>query len=135
MRRLLWPLALILVCGGLVLAQDESPAQLKQDYEDAREKLKQAQERKNELSTQLADVQKRLDATQAKLDDASRAAADYARNTFFLRAHYAAWHDFVSHYPKIEHQWEIYLADGAVSSSPAATQELFDTNWPLPSGN
>ena len=134
MRRLLWPLTLVFLCGGLVLAQDEPPAQLKQKYDDALEKLKQAQERKNELSTQLADVQKRLDTTQAKLDEATRAAADYARNTFFLRAHYAQWHDFVSRYPKIEHQWEIFLADGAITSPPA-TQELIDTNWPFPATN
>jgi hypothetical protein len=131
MRRLLW--VLVLSCGSVAYGQTElKPDEIKKMYDDALVRMKDAQERKNALAAQLADVQKQLDTTQAKLDEANRAAADYARKTFFLRAHYAAWQEFIRHYPAIERQWEIFLAGGTRSTTaPSTTQELIDMEWPL----
>src|SRR5271169_6264329 len=106
MRRLLC--VVVLSCGALAFGQDEpKPDELKKMYDEAKVQLRQAQERKNELASQLADVQKKLDVAQSKLDDTSRASADFSRKTFFLRAQYAAWREFISHNPKIEHQWDV----------------------------
>ena len=130
MRRLMWVAAMALSCG-LVFGQDEPQADYKKMYADALVQLRQAQERKNELALQKADVEKKLDAVQAKLDDANRLAATYAGKTFFLRAHYAAWQEFISHSPKIEQQWDIFLAGASESTTSPTTQQLIDTNWPL----
>jgi len=136
MRRLHWATATVLLCGGLVFGQGEPQPDYKKMYDDALVQLRQAQERKNDLAIQLTDAKKQLASDQTKLDEASRAAADFARKTFFLRAHYAAWQEFIGHYPNIQHQWEIFLAGGSDATQPAvgpatATQELIDTDWPL----
>jgi hypothetical protein len=130
MRRLTWVAAMALSCG-LVFAQDEPQADYKKMYADALVQLKQAQERKNELALEKADVEKKLDSVQTKLDEANRVAAGYAGKTFFLRAHYAAWQEFVSHSPKIQQQWDIFLAGASESTTSPTTQQLIDTDWPL----
>jgi hypothetical protein len=134
--RLRWAVATVLLCGGLVFGQGEPQPDYKKMYDDAVVQMRQAQERKNDLADQLTDAKKQLAIDQAKLDEASRTAGDFARRTFFLRAHYAAWQEFIGHYPKVQHQWEIFLAGESETILPttapaATTQELIDTEWPL----
>ncbi len=136
MRRFLWA-GILLLSAAAVLGQDElKPDQLKKMYDEALVQLNKAQDRKNELQTEndrlnarLADLQKQLDATKAKLDDANREAGEFAQKTFYLRAHYAAWRMFIERFPNLKQQWEIYLEDG--SSSPRKWPDVMDPDWPL----
>src|SRR6476620_6673920 len=103
MRALVWVAAALVLSAGFALAQDaSSPEQLKKLYDDALAQLKAAQDRKNELAQQneqltakVEELQKQLDQVKGEVLDLKRRDAESAEKSFFLRSHFAAWHDFV----------------------------------------
>jgi outer membrane murein-binding lipoprotein Lpp len=127
-------LVVLLSVGGVASGQDSpQPDQLKKMYDEVLGQLRQAQDRKNELAAEndklnarVADLQKQLDTAKLKIDEANRAAAEFAERTFFLRSYYATWQEFIHHYPKLEARWQVYLEGGVASPWP-----LMDKDWPL----
>ena len=96
-----------------VFAQDQAnPEDLNNKYQDALAQLKAAQDRKNELATENEQLKARIAELERQADEHRRAAAEYANNTFFLRAHFAAWQTFIDRYPQLKSRWRVFLEGG-----------------------
>ena len=94
-------------------AQDQAnPEDLNNKYQDALAQLKAAQDRKNELATENEQLKARIAELERQADEHRRAAAEYANNTFFLRAHFAAWQTFIDRYPQLKSRWRVFLEGG-----------------------
>ncbi len=120
------------------------PDQLKKMYDDALAQLKDAQNRKNELSSEveklkaanaklaerLAQLEKQLTATDAENAQLKDEQANWAGQTFNLRAHYAAWQAFIRLYPAMGIRWHYYLEHSFPTSTPDAIP-LLDGGWPF----
>src|SRR3954453_5674667 len=111
-----WAAAVFVLAAGLALpavpARAQDAGQWKKSYEGGIEKLKAAQERKNQLATeneklvqQLDAAKKELAAAKARVEELSRTDADHAEKTFFLRSHYMAWQQFVGHDLDLQARW------------------------------
>ena len=118
-------------------AEDEpKPEQLKQMYQDTLSQLKNAQERKTQLAaeneqlkTKVAELEKQLQANQARSADLEKQAAGHAEKTFFLRSHYAAWQEFLHRYPRLEIRWKLFLEDEALTPRHDVAP-FVDPEWP-----
>jgi septal ring factor EnvC (AmiA/AmiB activator) len=116
-------------------AQDEpKPEQLKKMYDEALSQLKSVQDRRNQLANeneQLAakvkELEARLATAQAEAAELRKEAAGYAEKTYYLRAHYAAWREFLQRYPEIVSRWRLFL--GSNLSTPRPTNET--DAWPF----
>ena len=134
-----WGVIILLAGATAAWGQDQpNPDQLRRMYDDARNQLKQAQDRKNELAAEndklnarVADLQKQLDAARLKIDDAARASAEEARRTFSARSELGAWQAFISADPKLELRWQLFLENAG--PSPRLLDQL-DPSWPWASG-
>ncbi|MGD0138286.1 MAG: hypothetical protein ABSD28_05375 [Tepidisphaeraceae bacterium] len=116
----------VLMFAGTVRGQDVKPDELK----NMRAELKAAQDRKAELSTRVAELEKQNQAQAAQLEEMKRQAADVADRTLFLSAHYAAWTQFIAASPPIKMRWELF--EQTVASANAPPSPIFmDPNWPL----
>jgi uncharacterized protein YlxW (UPF0749 family) len=127
---------------GLVasVARAQAPAKyedLKNAYDSAVGSLKAAQEAKNqlaqkneELTKQVAELQKQLDAANKDRDELQRQANTYAERTFNLRSHYAAWQDFVKKYPSLAARWKVFL-DAELLKGGDPMPALIDPVWPF----
>ena len=124
--------AVVIVAAGLVLAmpraaraQDQPTAdEMDKKYQDALAQLKAAQDRKNELATENEQLKARLAELEKQLNERNREAADWARQTFFLRSHYASWHAFIERYPQLATRWKAFLETDLLS--PLAMPDLID---------
>ncbi len=139
MRVSVYALAAVLLSTAVVFAQDEiKPEQLKTMYDNALVQLKLAQERKNELATQnaklTADIEalkKQAEADRNELLELRRHVAEDADRSFFLRAHRAAWENFIKGYPQLMARWKAYLEAAPLGGSRSDLSETVDSNWPL----
>jgi septal ring factor EnvC (AmiA/AmiB activator) len=107
-------------------AQDVKPDELK----NMRAELKAAQDRKAELSTRVAELEKQNQAQAAQLEEMKRQAAGVADRTLFLSAHYAAWTQFIAANPAIKMRWELFEQTVAWANVPPPAI-FMDPNWPL----
>ena len=131
----MWVVLILSMTAAAAWGQDQpNPDQLRRMYDDARNQLKQAQDRKNELAVEndklnarVVDLQKQLDAAKLKLDDAARATGDEARRSFSARSQQAAWQVFISADPKLELRWQLFLQNAG--PSPRLLDQL-DPSWP-----
>jgi hypothetical protein len=112
--------------AGTIRAQDVKGDDLK----NMRAELKAAQDRKAELSTRVAELEKQNQAQAAQLEEMKRQAASVADRTLFLGAHYAAWTQFIAANPAIKMRWELF-EQAAASASVAQSAIFMDPNWPL----
>lgn len=135
-----------LVVGAPVVSAQETPKpdQLKKMYDDALAQLKDAQNRKNELSGEneklktanatlterLVQLEKRLAAAEAENAQLKDEQANWAGQTFNLRAHYAAWQAFIRLYPAMQVRWHYYLEHSFPTSTPDV-MPLLDGAWPF----
>ena len=129
MRRIIICLT-VLTLAGIVRGQDVKPDELKKLLDQTRAELKNAQDRKTELSARVNELEKTNQAQAAQLDDLKRKAAAFADRTLFLSTQYAAWTQFINLNPTVKMQWAIFedtVAAGAAGESPL----FMDTNWPL----
>jgi predicted nuclease with TOPRIM domain len=110
---------------------------LKKMYDDAVGSLKGAQDAKNqlamkneELTKQVAELQKQLDAAGKERDELQRQAATYAEKTFQLRVHYAAWQDFMKRYPALAARWKAFM-EGELLRPANEAPALAEPGWPF----
>ncbi|MGD0766803.1 MAG: hypothetical protein ABSB42_01120 [Tepidisphaeraceae bacterium] len=116
----------VLMFAGTIRAQDVKGDELK----NMRAELKAAQDRKAELSTRVAELEKQNQAQAAQLEELKRQAAGVADRTLFLSVHYAAWTQFIAANPAIKMRWELF--EQTVASADAPQPVIFmDPNWPL----
>jgi hypothetical protein len=116
----------VLMIAGTAGAQDVKPDELK----IMRAELKAAQDRKAELSSRVAELEKQNQQQAALLEEMKRQAAGVADRTLFLSAHYAAWTQFIAANPAIRMRWELF--EQTVASAGAPESAIFlDPNWPL----
>lgn len=123
---------LILLGSTAAMAQELRPEDLQRMYDDALVQLKAAQDRKNELATeneklhaQIAQLQQQRDDALSRLADARREAAELAKQTWYLRAHHAAWEAFIAHRPRLKGQWDAFF-NQAPLLSPGSLDELIE---------
>lgn len=125
--------AVVLVfCGGARAQDQTNPEDLNRKYQDALNQLKAAQDRKNELASENEQLKARLAELEAQSEAHQRSAADYARQTFFLRSQYAAWQSFLQRYPRLLSQWQVFL-EGNALAAPAQLPDFIDPAPPLSS--
>jgi predicted nuclease with TOPRIM domain len=105
-------------------------------YQDTLNQLKSAQERKTQLAAEneqlkakVAELEKQLQANQARSADLEKQAAGHAEKTFFLRSHYAAWQEFLHRYPRLEIRWKLFLEDEALTPRHDVPP-FVDPEWP-----
>lgn len=117
-------------------AQDIRPEDMKKMYDDALVQLKAAQERKNQLAAenekltaQVNEMKKQIEQMQQQMDDLKRADAEHDQKTFFLRAHYAAWKEFIRQYPDLYGRWKLFLHDDLIKPAPILPDGI-DLGWP-----
>jgi|GEM_PF-2192961 len=122
----------------VVLAQ-EAPKYdvLKQMYDASLGALKAAQDTKNqlamkneELTKQVGELQKQLDAATKERDDLRRECGTYAERTFNLRCHYAAWQEFLKRYPTLGARWKVFL-DGELLKGANEPPAVLEPDWPF----
>ncbi len=106
-------MTMVLCAAAPAWSQDLSPEELRRRYDDVVIQLKSAQDRKNELATEneklharIAELEQQLESIQAQRDAARRELAELIQQTWFFRAHYAAWQRFISQHPRLKGQWE-----------------------------
>jgi septal ring factor EnvC (AmiA/AmiB activator) len=125
-------MTVVLVATTTASAQEQpNPEQLKKAYDDALAQLKAAQERKNQLAAeneklgnQILELQKQVEQSKAENEQLKRIEADHAKNTYFLRSHYAAWQQFVRSQPDLLWRWKIFFEDGVLSAPREALESL-----------
>jgi predicted nuclease with TOPRIM domain len=127
------PLCSLLIAASLstVAAAQNQPSyeQLQNQYNDALKQLKVAQDRKNELADENAKLQKRLDDQNKQLQDKQDELDSLRNRTYFLRAHYNTWEDFIDFHPKIKAMWSAYFT---FSKPPEVVSEMLgDGSWPF----
>ena len=143
MRRRHWFMATALVAATaffgparIALAEDPSPDQLKQMYNDTLAQLKAAQERKTQLAgenealkAKVAELEKQLAASQAKSAELDKQVASSNERNTFLRSHYVAWQEFLRRYPRLQIRWKSFIESDEVT--PNSDQPvLVDPEWP-----
>jgi Skp family chaperone for outer membrane proteins len=133
--------AAVLVCaGGSVAALgQEAPKydELKKMYDSSVASLKVAREATNvlagkneELTKQVAELQKQLEAVTKDRDELQRQATTYAEKTYNLRSFYAAWQEFLKKYPTLNAKWKLFL-DTELLKSGSEAPTLAEPEWPF----
>jgi predicted nuclease with TOPRIM domain len=130
--------AVALVVGpSIAVAQQPKYEDLKNAYDSAVGSLKAAQEAKNqlaqkneELTKQVAELQKQLEAANKDRDELQRQASGYAERTYTLRSHYGAWQEFLKKYPSLAAKWKVFL-DAELLKSADHAPALIDPAWPF----
>jgi septal ring factor EnvC (AmiA/AmiB activator) len=129
--------AIFLSAAPIAKADDEpKPEQLKQMYENTLAQLKSAQERKTQLAAEneqlkakVVELEKQMQAVATKAADLEKQSEAYAEKTFFLRAHYSAWQDFLRRYPRMQIRWRVFLENDLLT--PRNDLPVFvDPDWP-----
>jgi predicted nuclease with TOPRIM domain len=122
-----------------VAAAQEAPKYdvLQKMYEQSKLSLKAAQDEKNQLATkneeltkQVAELQKQLETVSKERDELTRQAATYAEKTFNLRSFYATWQDFMKRYPSLQARWKVFL-DAELLKSGNEPPSLVEPEWPF----
>jgi predicted nucleic acid-binding Zn-ribbon protein len=117
---------------------EPAPDQLRKMYGDTLHQLQEAQDRKNQLAgendklnAKVVELQKQLDAAQAKLDESSRQAGEVVRRTYAERAEFAAWRAFLDHDPRVMREWELFLRQSTLAATTSGQlSDQLDANWP-----
>jgi hypothetical protein len=135
-----WAVAAALLPAGprRAAAQEQlNPEQLKKAYDDALIQLKAAQERKNQLAAenekltaQLAETNKQMAKLKGDVEEMRRTDAEHAEKMYFLRAHYAAWREFVRSDPALMGKWRAFF-DGGILLAPHDLPEGLPPDWPM----
>jgi predicted nuclease with TOPRIM domain len=135
---------LILIASAALFAAPAARAQeapkydvLKKMYDDAVGSLKASQDAKNqlaqkneELAKQVAELQKQLEAANKERDELQRQASGFAERTFNLRAHYAAWQEFMKRYPSLAARWKAFM-ETELLKPDAQAPALVEPGWPF----
>jgi predicted nuclease with TOPRIM domain len=138
MRLQHWVMLAVALAAPVTFGQ-EAPKYdvLKKMYDDAVGSLKSAQDAKNglamkneELTKQVAELQKQLEAVSKERDELSRQAATYAERTFNLRSFYAAWQEFLKKYPALAAKWKVFLEAELLKANNDAPA-LPEPGWPF----
>jgi septal ring factor EnvC (AmiA/AmiB activator) len=113
-----------------LLAQDGlSNEELKRMYDDSVVQLKSAQDRRNELARENAQLKARIAELEKNLEQ-TRAAADVvADKTYQSRAQHEAFADFLQANPSIRVQWQRFLERNLLVNPRGG--DLLDRDWPL----
>ena len=133
-----YALLALVTLAPLALAEDAPrPEQIQGMYNDAMQQLKAAQERKTQLATEneqlkarVAELQKQLQAADARADAFRRDAVRYADDADNLRAHYTAWQEFLQIYPALRMRWEIFL-EGELLPAPSEVPMWSEPSRPV----
>ncbi len=136
--RVLWCVATILVMAGFAQAADDpKPEDLKKQYADTLVQLQAAQDRKAELAgenekltARVAELEKQLAAANTEEDLMRQQIENFSNRTFFLRAHYAAWEQFITRNPLVRAEWELFLNQIA-PIAPSIDLPFIDPEWPM----
>jgi DNA repair exonuclease SbcCD ATPase subunit len=106
-------------------------------YQDASNQLRAAQNRKSELAAEnaklaarLAETEKKLQATQAQIEQLHFDALTFGDQTLMLRSFYADWQLFVSLTPALRGRWDAFLGQN-IPGLPDDPVLLCDPQWPL----
>ena len=137
MRSVTFALAALLVLGSVARAEDKpNPEQLKKAYDDALVQLKSAQDSKNalarqnaELTKQIDDLKKQLATAGGQIQDLRRQVADNDEKSFELRSFRAAWKSFMRVHPDLLVRWKLFLSDD-VLSLPQEPLRMIDPTRP-----
>jgi hypothetical protein len=84
--------------------------ELTRKYQDALGQLKAAQDRKNELANENDQLKARLAELEKQVEESRRHEAECAERTYYLRAHHAAWRQFMTRYPLFAERWRAFLS-------------------------
>jgi hypothetical protein len=131
---------LVLVPSEPVQAQEPSDQDLRKMYDDALVQLKAAQDRRSELAAEnekLTVERDGLAARVAELEQQLGAAreelAQVAEKNYMLRAHYAAWRQFVQARPQLKATWDAMLeASRPVGPAVSETSDaIHNRDWPI----
>lgn len=132
-----------LACAGFSAQDGQSVGELKRMYDDAVAQLRSAQDRKNALASEneklqkeLAELRARVAPLEARNAQLERDAADYAENTYRLRATSAAWKEYLRLHPDVRAGWNAHLDGGGGVVSGAGDDKLnIQKDWPLALGD
>lgn len=115
-----------------LLAQDGlSNEELKRMYDDSVVQLKSAQDRRNELARENAQLKTRIAELEKSLEQTRAAADAVADKTYQARAQREAFADFLRANPSIRVQWQLFLERNLLVNP--ADGDLLDRDWPLSS--
>ncbi len=107
----------------------QTQEQLQQAYDEALVQLKAAQDRKNELALENQKLQKRIAELEQQYQTTQERLETLENRAYFLREHYAAWHDFVQLNPPIGLMWTNFF--NSIVTPANLTDILGDGNWPF----
>lgn len=138
MRPTVWAALLAILFTSWAGAQEVRQASdWKKMYDDVSAQLRAAQDRKSEMSKQIADLtarlamlQTRLQAAQDQLDSLHRAAEDEINRTYFLNSIYNGWEVFTLANPDVRDRWRSFWAFG-LAGFHDDFPVVGDPQWPL----
>jgi len=130
MRRIIICLAVFLF-SGLARGQDLKPDDVKKHLDAALAELKNAQDYKAQLASQVSELVRVNQIQAEQINDLKRQAAAFADRTLFLSAQYALWTQFLNLNPAVRVQWAIF-EDANAAADAGQSPFFMDTNWPLP---
>ena len=120
----------VLLLAGVAHAQDVKPDDLKKLLVETRAELKNAQDYKAQLASQVSELVRVNQIQAEQINDLKRQAAAFADRTLFLSAQYALWTQFLNLNPAVRVQWAIF-EDANAAADAGQSPFFMDTNWPL----
>lgn len=121
----------VLMTSTSIASAQNTPSieQLQKSYDEAMVQLKAAQDRKNELALENQKLTRRLAELEQQGADVKLKLEALENRAYFLREHYAAWHDFLRLNPPIAAMWSTFFNS---SGNPRSMTDLLgDGNWPF----
>ncbi len=120
----------LLITTSIAAAQNSPTVeQLQQSYDEAMVQLKAAQDRKNELALENQKLTRRIAELEQQSADVKLKLEVLENRAYFLREHYAAWHDFLRLNPPIAAMWSTFF--NSIGNNHSLTDIFGDGNWPF----
>jgi predicted nuclease with TOPRIM domain len=109
-------------------APAQSPPTAEQ-YQDALNQLKAAQDRKNELATENGKLRQQIAEAEKKSTQLTEQINNLENRAYYLREHYAAWQQFIEQNSAIRVMWSAYFANAEANNR--IRDILGDGHWPF----
>lgn len=116
----------------LAVLSAAAPAQsppTSEQYQDALNQLKAAQDRKNELATENQKLRQQIADAEKKSTQQAEQINNLENRAYYLREHYAAWQQFIDQNAAVRVMWNAYFANA--ESNNRIRDVLGDGQWPF----
>ncbi|MDB5327132.1 MAG: hypothetical protein JWM57_2701 [Phycisphaerales bacterium] len=123
------PLCIALLLAGLAASARAQSAPTAEQYQDALNQLKAAQDRKNELATENQKLRQQIADQDKKSTQQAERMSTLENRAYYLREHYAAWQQFIEQNAAVRVMWTAYFSNA--DAGERVRDLLGDGHWPF----